>query len=202
MKSRHILECTFNEIAVRGIRHASVDSIAARMHISKKTIYDLFENKEKLLLSSLKYKIGKIIEDISVFSQKNDNVLCSIIDNTVYLFKFFNSVTPLLYEEIALFPSIERYCESVKSILLDAGRKRIEEGKIGGYFRKDADFSIVGRLFESQVLAMSKDNGEKYTPVQICFYSLMIILRGICTDKGLKMIEETVNEEYIERILR
>ena len=109
MKSRHILECTFNEIAVRGIRHASVDSIAARMHISKKTIYDLFENKEKLLLSSLKYKIGKIIEDISVFSQKNDNVLCSIIDNTVYLFKFFNSVTPLLYEEIALFPSIERY---------------------------------------------------------------------------------------------
>jgi len=49
---------------------------------------------------------------------------------------------------------------------------------------------------------MSKDNGEKYTSVQICFYSLMIILRGICTDKGLKMIEETVNEEYIERILR
>ncbi len=196
------MECTFNEIAVRGIRHASVDSIAARMHISKKTIYDLFENKEKLLLSSLKYKIGKIIDGISDSSIDDKNVLCSIIFNAVLLFKFFNSVTPILYQEIDLFPSIAEYAESAKVVLLELGRKRIEEGKKRGYFREDADFSIVGRLFESQVLAMSKDNGEKYTSVQICFYSLIIILRGICTDKGLRLMEETVNEEYIERILR
>ncbi len=196
------MECTFNEIAVRGIRHASVDSIAARMHISKKTIYDLFENKENLLLSSLKYKIGKIIDGISDSSIDDKNVLCSIIFNAVLLFKFFNSVTPILYQEIGLFPSIAEYAESAKVVLLELGRKRIEEGKKRGYFREDADFSIVGRLFELQVLAMSKDNGEKYTPVQICFYSLIIILRGICTDKGLRLMEETVNEEYIERILR
>ncbi len=196
------MECTFDEIAVRGIRHASVDSIAARMHISKKTIYDLFENKEKLLLSSLKYKIGKIIDGISDSSIDDKNVLCSIIFNAVLLFKFFNSVTPILYQEIGLFPSIAEYAESAKVVLLELGRKRIEEGKKRGYFREDADFSIVGRLFGSQVLAMSKENGEKYTPVQICFYSLIIILRGICTDKGLRLMEETVNEEYIERILR
>lgn len=202
MKSERILECTFDEIAVRGIKRASVDNIASRMHISKKTIYDLFENKEKLLLLALKYKVGKVIESISKFSSCSRNVLDSIIFNAVHLFKFLSSVTPVLYKEVELFPSIRQYTEFVKGSLLEYGRKRIAEGIEQGYFRQDVDFSIVGRLFELQVITMKEEGGQKYSPVQICCYSFMIILRGICTEKGLEYIENTFDEEYIERLLR
>ncbi len=71
MKNGHILEYIFNGVAERGIRYADVDNIAAKLHMLKKTIYDLFENKEKLVLESLKYKIGKIIERFLTLSNAN-----------------------------------------------------------------------------------------------------------------------------------
>lgn len=189
MKNERILECTFNELAVHGLKHASVDNIASKMHISKKTIYELFENKEKLLLSALKYKIGKIIEGISNFSE-NENVLCGMMRSAVTLFKFFNSVSPVLFEQMQMCHAAKAYSESVKAMLLANGKRRFAEGIKEGYLIGNADFDIVGRLFESQVLAMKKEEGEKYTSEQICFYSLLIILRGVCTEKGRILLDE------------
>ncbi len=202
MKRERILECAFDEMAVRGIKHASIDNIALRMHISKKTIYDLFENKEKLLLSALKCKIGKIIAGFSDPLSDGRNVLSSIICNALHLFKFVYSVTPSFYKEIELFSSIKGYVDSVKVVMMESGKKRVEEGKEMGYFREDADFSIVGKLFELQMISMLEDDKQKYTPLQICFYSFMIIIRGICTEQGLKFIEENIDEAYIEKLLR
>ena len=80
MKTKRILECTFNELAECGFKRVSVDNIAAKMHVSKKTIYDMFENKEKLLLSAVEYKIGKIIEGFSPSLEKGDNVTVEVLE--------------------------------------------------------------------------------------------------------------------------
>ncbi len=194
MKKERILECTFGELAVYGIKYVSVDSIAAKLHISKKTIYDLFESKENLLLSALKHKIGKIIERISHSTDEQSNVLCGMIGNAVYLFKFLTSLSPVFMEEVELIPAIKEYIYSVKHTLLENGRKRFAEGIADGYLRSDADFDIVGRLLESQIMAMGKGN-EKYTTEQICFNSLVIILRGVCTEKGAGLLDEAVEKE-------
>lgn len=194
MRNERILEYTFNELAVHGFKHASVDSIASKMHISKKTIYELFENKEKLLLSALKYKIGKIIEGVSDFS-KDDNVLCGMMRSAVSLFKFFSSVSPVLFEEMQLCHAAKEYSDSVKELLLANGKRHFSEGIEAGYLIKEADFEIVGRLFESQVMALKTSEGEKYTSEQICFYSLFIILRGVCTDKGRLLLDEIACRE-------
>ena len=200
MKTERILDCTFNELAMCGIKHASVDNIAAKMHVSKKTIYDLFENKEKLLLSSIKWKIGKVIEGFSASPEKGDNVLGIMIYNAVHLYKFFNSLSPLFWQERGVMSSVGQYLEEVKEQLLEAGKKRFEEGKCAGFLRMDANFTIVGRLLESQVMAMREEMGREHSSVSICFYSLVIILRGVCTQKGFALLENMVNDGFEEVI--
>ncbi len=202
MKNGRILEYTFNEVAEHGIRHANVDNIAAKLHMSKKTIYDLFENKEKLILESLKYKIGKIIERFSNPSDKGENLLAAIIRNAVHLFKLVNSMTPVFKQEVSAYPLISGYIEQVKQTLLVAGRSRFEQGIEEGCLRSEADFDIVGRMLKLQVIALYEGNSGKYTPVEICFNSLMIILRGVCTDKGQKMLEQLDMDCFGDEITR
>ncbi len=202
MKNGRILEYTFSEVAEHGIKHANVDNIAAKLHMSKKTIYDLFENKEKLVLESLKYKIGKIIEGFSGSSKEGTNILAPMISNAVNLFRLVNSVTPLFMQEMHSYPLISSYVEQVKQELLVAGKRRFEEGIDEGVLRRDADFGIVGRLLESQIMTMYGKVGEKYTPEQICFNSLMIILRGVCTDKGIGMLDGMANGGFENEIIR
>ncbi len=193
MKRERILECTFSELAAHGIKRAGVDSIAAKMHISKKTIYDLFENKENLLLSALKYKVGKVIEGISTPADGNGtNVLCGMIENSMRLFKFLHSVSPVLLEDIEYFPAVKEYAESVKQTILENGKKRFAEGIRAGYLIEEADFDIVGRLLESQIMIMGREIGDKYTLDQICYKSLIVILRGVCTEKGIAVLNDII----------
>lgn len=201
MKTERILDCTFNELAVCGMKHASVDNIAAKMHVSKKTIYDLFENKEKLLLTSIKYKIGKIIEGFSPSLEKGNNELGMMIYNAVHLYKFFNSLNPLFWRESGVFPSVGQYLDEMKEQLLRLGKERFEKGKNNGLLRKDANFAIVGRLLESQVMAMKEEMGSVQSEVSICFNSLVIILRGVCTNKGFELLDDMVNAGFEEEIL-
>ena len=58
MKREHILDFVYNEFTSLGIKGVSVDDIASRLHVSKKTLYDMFCNKEKLLLSAVEHKFG------------------------------------------------------------------------------------------------------------------------------------------------
>jgi AcrR family transcriptional regulator len=196
MKTKRILECTFNELATCGFKHVSVDNIAAKMHISKKTIYDMFENKEKLLLYSIKHKIGKIIEGFSPSLEMGNNVLGTIIYNAVHLYKFFNSLSPQFWQEKGAYPLVEEYLNEFKEQLLQLGRKRFDQVKGEGYLRSDADFAIIGRLLESQVMVMKEEVGCRQSDLSICFSCLVIIFRGVCTDRGIELLDNMVNAGF------
>lgn len=191
MKKERILDYVFNEFATYGIKRVSVDDIAQKMHISKKTIYDLFINKEELLLAAVEYKFGKILDTIAKIPQKEENVLYLMVQGAVMEFNFFNTISPVFYKDINSYPRLMAYFEQVKMYIQERGQKLFLRGIKDGYIREDSDYKIVGRLLKSQVLSSMRDEGEeKYTPTQICFYSMITILRGTCTEKGVAVLEE------------
>ncbi len=54
-QNTHLLEEGFEEIANKGVKSFTVDSFSKRLHISKKTIYKFFPNKEKLVRSIIHF---------------------------------------------------------------------------------------------------------------------------------------------------
>lgn len=196
MRREHILDYVYREFARLGIRKVGVDDIAAGLHMSKKTLYELFSNKEKLLLSALEHEFGKVIEAFNAFS--NENVLSIIVKSSVRLFNTVNVPNPHFYEELISHPAAAEFVGKMKEGLLERGRCRFQQGIDEGYLRGDADYEIVGRLLNNQIMEMRQTRSDKYTPVQICYYSLIIILRGVCTAKGVEMLDSLHNSEFEE----
>ena len=50
----HILAAAMEEFRRRGVRAVKMDDIAGKLAISKRTLYEIYENKETLLLEALK----------------------------------------------------------------------------------------------------------------------------------------------------
>lgn len=61
MRKEHILEFVYSEFAACGFKRVNVDDLASKMRISKKTLYEMFSNKEKLFLEAINLKSGKIL---------------------------------------------------------------------------------------------------------------------------------------------
>lgn len=197
MKREHILEFVYNEFTSLGIKGVSVDDIAAKLHISKKTLYEMFCNKEKLLLSSLEYKFGKIVAAFEA-PANDDTVLCLIIRSSVSLFKVLNRICDQFYEDVKAYPEVIDYVGGIKEMLYEKGRQRFLQGIEEGYLREDTDFEIVGSLLHMQITQMKELKPGRYSAAHICYRSLLIILRGVCTEKGRVLLDEIHGKELEE----
>ena len=198
MKREHILDFVYNEFTSLGIKGVSVDDIASRLHVSKKTLYDMFCNKEKLLLSAVEHKFGKIVAAFEDPANDKDTVLCLIIKSSVSLFKVLNRICDQFFEDVKAYPEVIDYVDGVKEMLYEKGRRRFLQGIEEGYLREDTDFEIVGSLLHTQITQLKELKPGRHSAVHICYKSLLIILRGVCTEKGLKRLEEIHGSELEE----
>ena len=55
LKSR-IIDYAMGEFYKRGVRAVKMDEISQGLHVSKRTVYEIFGDKEELLLAGLKIK--------------------------------------------------------------------------------------------------------------------------------------------------
>ncbi len=198
MKREHILDFVYNEFTSLGIRGVSVDGVAASLKISKKTIYEMFSNKEKLLQASLEHKFGKLIETFSQPQNEQVPVLCQIIRSSVQLFKMMNKISPQFLDEVKVYPGAVEYMKSVTVSLKEMGRVRFIQGVEEGYLMEDVDFEIVGKMLHLYIMKMREEDGGKYSPAKICYKALIIILRGVCTEKGRNSLDSLNNKEIEE----
>lgn len=195
MRKEHILEFVYSEFAACGFKRVNVDDLASKMRISKKTLYEMFSNKEKLFLEAINLKSGKIIVAMSQVSEECENVLEIIIRCSMHLFGVINGVSKQFEQDIKNCHQAAESLNHIKNTLLESGKRRFDQGKHEGYLLQEADFEIVGNLLNHQVVKMTEQTSERYTPAQICFNSLIIILRGVCTEKGRAILDE-LQESY------
>lgn len=190
MKREQILESAYNDFTTFGIKRVCMDEIVQNLKISKKTLYEFFDNKEELVYEAVKYKLEREIKKFDAARDAQSNVLRSLIVRGVACFKFFNGISPSFYNDVKFYPRVEAYFVKVKEDLDLAGKEMIARGIKEGYLSPEANYDIFSQLFRSQILNKQKEWSEKYTPAQICFISLITIFRGVATEKGRKEIAE------------
>ena len=75
-----ILEIAMSEFAQRGIKSVKMDDIAKGLNISKRTLYEIYDNKELLLFECLKHaKSQDEMRMMNMMSQQN-NVIDIILN--------------------------------------------------------------------------------------------------------------------------
>ena len=70
-----IVEAAHTLFIEHGIKDVKMDDIAARLSISKRTIYELFKDKEELLLEVLKFQNDKMSENGREIVRNSSHIL-------------------------------------------------------------------------------------------------------------------------------
>jgi AcrR family transcriptional regulator len=189
LKTR-ILEAASDAFSQKGIKSVRMDDIAQSLNISKRTLYEIYENKEVLLYECLKTSKARAQEEMTFIAAQQNNVMDIILD--IYRSKMsqLQKINPQFYSDLEKYPQLQSFLEEQhdkdRTKLKDFLRRGIEEG----YFKGDINVDIIANVFDAINEYMK--NHKLYTefPLEQLFNNMLFVtIRGICTQKGVAVID-------------
>ncbi len=195
-----IIDTAIDLFQQNGIKLVTMDEIASEASVSKRTIYEIFTNKAELLKACM----DKITEEnLDTLHKIRKNSTCFL--ETIKMLEEFHIQSlqrfhPNFYLDIQksfprLWKNINDQDETMKmSEILSFLKESIKNGLI----RADLQITFVSRIIlELFKLAFSIELDEDTRLDRKNIYKDLIInyFRGIATEKGLKELEQSENQE-------
>lgn len=180
----------------KGIKDVKMDDIASVLSISKRTIYELYNDKEQLLYESVKLNGEIMRKEAKKRIREAKNVLEIVLGLYSIYFERLKSVNKKFFTEIEKYPNIYRHNKDREAKNYKRFIAWMESGREDGLFRKDANFEILLYILRRDLNTIFKVNTRneenelaKYTPEELGRTLILFYLRGISTPKGQEIIE-------------
>ena len=191
-----ILDTAMTLFAKNGIKAVKMDDIARALNISKRTIYELYENKEVILFEGIKRYNQRREEEMSQFVKGNTNVMDIILNVYKVKVEEFRFTNSLFYDDLEKYPDVMAYLEKSR----DENRKELiaflNKGVKEGYFREDINNDLVTILFDSiGQLFLQKRLYARFSIESVLNNIMFISLRGICTIKGIEVLDNFLKSQ-------
>lgn len=93
----------------RGIRCVKMDDIANELKISKRTLYEIYSNKEELLFEVVRHDKQRDKRRLDEIAKTGLNVINIIIEICRFRIEEFSQINPLFFEEIHKYPELLAY---------------------------------------------------------------------------------------------
>ncbi len=179
----------------KGIKNVKMDDVAAELGISKRTLYELFSDKEELLLDVVKLHRKEMKNYMISVAEKAENVLEIIMSFYIRTTEDFQTTNILFFEEIKKYPQVTKFLEEGRKenavSAVDFYKKGVEQG----IFREDVNYEIVQEMIHGQMdMLIHNDIRKTYSMVEIFKTVVFMHLRGITTEKGLSIVDEFLEQ--------
>lgn len=187
----HVVLAAAKAFAEKGVRTVTMDDIAAGLSISKRTLYELVHDKEDLLLDVMKLHREEVQEFMTEVASKADNVLEVLLKFYQRSAQDFQNTNRKFFEDIEKYPKVRKYIEESRSEKLDAAMEFYQKGVEQGIFRKDVNYNIVRAMVCGQMdILIHSDLCKSYSLAEIYETVVIMHMRGISTEKGLKIVDD------------
>lgn len=191
-----ILRNSMREFLNKGVRSVKMDDIAKKLGISKRTLYEIYSNKEELLLECVRLHEEEYDKHISAYaSEGGHNVIDIIIEFYKCKIGNLSDVTPQFFQQLCKYDNVMHFLESKQDEREKHALSFFQQGVREGFFRSDVDFQIVMRMGTAsmEMLANDKSYGT-YTLRYVLHNVIFIIIRGLCTEQGIKKLDAFLKE--------
>ena len=193
LKSR-IIDYAMGEFYKRGVRAVKMDEISQGLHVSKRTVYEIFGDKEELLLAGLKIKSLEMREKLETYSC---NVAHNVVDIIGYFYKLQMEVNSMVgvafYEEIHRMPRVIEFFNQEHEREFADRVKFLKAGVEEGLFRQDIDYSLTMELLSASMSEIMRNQiYKKYSRQQIFDNFFLVIIRGFCTERGAALLNKVI----------
>jgi AcrR family transcriptional regulator len=182
-----------------GLKSVSMDEIANQCGISKKTIYQFFEDKNDI--------VDAVVDDLirshdhlfkTAHSTAND-AIDEVLKQNVGFSSVCEGIRPsFLYELENSFPdswdTLEQYKLKIQKHIID----NLHRGKKEGLYRENINIKLNSDLRLHQEVNLLKPNlltSLNLNVKQLADEFTGLYLHAICTEKGKKLLEKYLNEK-------
>lgn len=197
---QEIIIAAFKQFKLLGFKSVTMDDIARKIGISKKTLYELFKDKDELVLECIKCMLNDNQAQTEKALKNSINAIDQAINILMIMEKMIRGMNPVCYLDLQRFyPSAAKYLNDHKdSFMFQCISDNLKQGIQEGFYREDIDIEIISRFrMESALIVFQHDlfPQETYDIVKVNTQIFAHYIYGIASSKGHKMIES-----YLKKI--
>ncbi|HFS67286.1 MAG TPA: TetR/AcrR family transcriptional regulator [Flavobacteriia bacterium] len=185
-----------------GFKSVTMDDIADKMAISKKTIYTYYKNKQTLIEASV-YSVFEMIT-------KGINQICILDNNPIaelFIIKDFvlknlkNEKTSPIFQLKKYYPKLYAQLQKKQlEVMQDCVNQNIEKGIKQGLFTKDLNIDFISRIYFSGINVIKDDDlfpKENTSMEQLMNEFLNYHIRAIATEKGIGELKKQIKTKSL-----
>jgi TetR/AcrR family transcriptional regulator, cholesterol catabolism regulator len=174
-----------------GIRSVTMDDIAKDLGISKKTIYQHFDDKDEIIYQVMQSEMAKDKCEWADLEKMSKNLLDKMKNTVDLMRKTMEGMNPAIIFDIKRYhPRAWNVFENhKKDFMMDNVTKDLNQGIKEGMFRSEINVEFMAKYRMEQVeLGFNPDvfPTNKFNIVEIQTTLMDHFIRGILTEKGLK----------------
>lgn len=188
-----ILEEAMTRFRESGIRAVKMDDIAKNMGISKRTLYEVYSDKEDLLVDVVKSLLKQRDESLHEFSLKSDDAIDILIEALRQQMEFSASTHANFFKDLKRYPAVETILRHYRIEQEISTMEFFDKGVKQGFFMPGIDFTIFHQITSGSIaMIRSEEMFKNLTYQQLMVNYLFVIIRGICTQKGLERLDKFI----------
>jgi AcrR family transcriptional regulator len=182
-----------------GLRSVTMDDLARALAMSKRTLYQLFEDKRELVKQAISYKMEEnhcIVKDAREKAQ-------NAIEELVLIFQHFRTVIAalkptFLHELERYFPEAwQFFCEYKNEVIRKQVEENLNRGVAEGIYRADLRVDILAAMRVEQVFTVFNPRvfpPEKFHFVEVQEELLKHFIYGVLSEEGLQLVKKYEEE--------
>ncbi len=198
-----ILARTADLFQIMGTKSLTMDLIAMDLGISKRTIYELFKDKDELLLNAIEYWIRSNNIRMLEMVEKTDNVIEAIFVIIDHQHKQMMSQNLIIFEDLKKYfvrLNASWHANREKCREFSVSYALLERGKKEGFFREEIKIDVVDSFLFELVNLFHTSKGIRMMNLdrQLAMENIFLpYFRGICTESGQKLMDSYLHKlEY------
>lgn len=194
-----ILSASNELFRMYGIRSTSMDDIAHKMGMSKKTLYQYFTSKEELLTAGTTQVIEQLLNQFKLIADTEEDALIKI--SRIY----YNILKELTHFELVYLHTIDMYSNKVSELLISFRQNilkeyvipMLEESQIRGWVKPEIDLNLVAKIYFHRLDLSYADAVNFMHGISLphLFSHLVALpIMGICTTEKAQELNEKLNQ--------
>ena len=178
-----------------GIKAVTMDDIARELGISKKTIYQHFEDKDAIVLAGIETHFCCERADSERMQAEAPDPIAEVVMASEQMRQMMTGMNPaMVFELKRYYPRAwDLFTEFKNGFVLDLIRKNLLKGIEMGLYRADLNVEVMARLRNEEVeLGFDPDifSPRQFNILDTQLTILDHFFRGVVTPQGLNLYED------------
>jgi AcrR family transcriptional regulator len=183
-----------------GFKSITMDDIVRELGISKKTLYQYFSDKNELVLKCIERHLQEEKNSCQELGNKKLNPVAFLIQITESLSDKKKQINQSILFDLKKYfkEGWELLNEYRITFIYNQMMENLQKGKDEGYYKADINENLIAKFYIHMIEFMvnpDNDHDSQLSIKDIHFEMMKYHIRGICTEKGIKIFNK-----YLEKL--